>query len=135
LRERARGEEFLDRPDSDPRLTEQSFRFMRVVNRTGGGIRVVRRFLARELSGYRRQDGTVLDPPATATFHPAVTRWETPEITCTTCLTDHNPKALDMARKAVRADCGTIMMEANILSTGSQAIRYAIGSWSSPFHG
>ena len=49
LSQRARGSEFLDCPDSDPELTERSFRFIRFVNRAGGGIRVVRRFLEAEL--------------------------------------------------------------------------------------
>ena len=49
LSQRTHGSEFLDRPDSDPALTERSFRFIRFVNRAGGGLRVVRRFLAAEM--------------------------------------------------------------------------------------
>ena len=57
FKERARGSEFLDRPDADPRLVEQSYQFMKVVNRIGGGIRVVRSFLEQELSQSADADG------------------------------------------------------------------------------
>lgn len=46
--ERAQEEEFLDRPDCDPELAALSYRFMEMINRHFGGIRVVRRFLAAE---------------------------------------------------------------------------------------
>lgn len=43
---RARGEEFIDRPDCDPDLALRSYRFMQGINRRWGGIRTVRRFIA-----------------------------------------------------------------------------------------
>ena len=43
---RATATEFLDRPDCDPALAAASYRFMEMVNRRFGGIRLVRRFLA-----------------------------------------------------------------------------------------
>jgi Methyltransferase domain len=43
--------EFLDRPDCDPALAAESYRFMETVNCRFGGIRIVRRFLAAETSG------------------------------------------------------------------------------------
>lgn len=46
--ERAKEEEFLDRPDCDPELAAMSYRFMEMINRNFGGIRVVRQFLATE---------------------------------------------------------------------------------------
>ena len=48
---RATTPEFLDRPDCDPALAAASYRFMEMVNRRFGGIRVVRRFLAAETAG------------------------------------------------------------------------------------
>ncbi len=56
--ERAKGEEFLDRPDCDPELAAMSYRFMETINRNFGGIRVVRRFLAAEAA--RRTPGSPL---------------------------------------------------------------------------
>jgi ubiquinone/menaquinone biosynthesis C-methylase UbiE len=45
---RATATEFLDRPDCDPALAAASYRFMETINGHLGGIRTVRRFLARE---------------------------------------------------------------------------------------
>ncbi len=100
FRERARGSEFLDRPDADPRLVEQSYKFMKVVNRIGGGIRVVRRFLEHELGrGTRGTPVTVLDIGAGDCDIPlAVTRWADRRgyKVQFTCL-DHDPKAVELA--------------------------------------
>ncbi len=49
---RARGEEYLDRPDCDPALAAASYRFMARVNRWWGGTRAARRFLARVARGH-----------------------------------------------------------------------------------
>jgi 2-polyprenyl-3-methyl-5-hydroxy-6-metoxy-1,4-benzoquinol methylase len=134
MRERARGEEFLDRPDSDPRLTEQSFRLMRVVNRIGGGIGVVRKFLARELSSRPvHETATILDIGAGDCDIPlAVTRWagKRGHKLRFTCL-DHNLKALEMARNAVaRCACDTITVEkADIFEyRPAGEFDYAVGS-------
>jgi len=43
--------EFLDAADCDPQLASGSYRLMRLVNRFAGGTRVVKDFLAREISG------------------------------------------------------------------------------------
>lgn len=43
--------EFLDAADCDPKLASGSYRLMRLVNRFAGGTRVVKDFLAREISG------------------------------------------------------------------------------------
>jgi hypothetical protein len=112
FRERARGHEFLDRPDSEPRLVEQSYRFMHVVNRIGGGIRVVRRFLARELAAHPKgQSIRILDLGAADCDIPlAASRWARRhgyrvEFTCL----DHDTQATELARRALaRARCHTI---------------------------
>ena len=100
---RARGCEFLDRPDADPRLVEQGYKFMKVVNRIGGGTRVVRRFLAQELCGSTNGDTvTVLDIGAGDCDIPlAVTRWADKRGLKVqfTCL-DQNPKAIELAERA-----------------------------------
>jgi SAM-dependent methyltransferase len=105
FKERARGSEFLDRPDADPRLVEEGYRFMKVVNRLGGGIRVVRRFLAEEISKSPKDDPvTVLDIGAGDCDIPlSVARWAgrrgyQVQFTCL----DHDPKALELAERAVR---------------------------------
>lgn len=107
--QRARGSEFLDRPDADPRLVEQSYRFMRIVNRIGGGIRVVRSFLGRELSQSPTGDPvTVLDIGAADCDLPlAIARWAARrghriEFTCL----DHDPKAVELAERAVARQVG-----------------------------
>jgi len=74
---RATATEFLDRPDCDPALAAASYRFMEMVNRRFGGIRMVRRFLATESA--RRQAGgplRVLDIGSGSCDIPlAVSRW------------------------------------------------------------
>ena len=74
---RATATEFLDRPDCDPALAAASYRFMEMVNRRFGGIRIVRRFLATE--GARRHAGSplrVLDIGSGSCDIPlAVSRW------------------------------------------------------------
>jgi hypothetical protein len=74
---RATATEFLDRPDCDPALAAASYRFMEMVNRRFGGIRMVRRFLATE--GARRHVGgplRVLDIGSGSCDIPlAVSRW------------------------------------------------------------
>ena len=134
LKERARGEEFLDRPDSDPQLTQRSFRFIQFVNHIGGGIRVVRRFLARELSGLPAGATiTVLDLGGGDCDIPlAVTQWADKrgcrvEFTCT----DHNAQVLQMAKESLaRSRCNTIRLEQTDIFTyqPSAPFDYAVGS-------
>jgi len=134
LRERARGEEFLDRPDSEPELTQRSFRFIKFVNHIGGGIRVVRRFLARELSKLPAGTTiTVLDLGGGDCDIPlAVTRWASKrgyrvEFTCT----DHNPQVLQMAEESLaREGCDTVRLERTDIFTYEPAapFHYAVGS-------
>ncbi len=107
---------------------------MKVVNRIGGGIRVVRQFLAQELTGCpREQVVRILDIGAGDCDIPlAVTRWATErgykvEFT----YLDHNPKAIELARKAVaHAGCKTIGMERADIFTYQPAgeFDYAVGS-------
>jgi ubiquinone/menaquinone biosynthesis C-methylase UbiE len=134
LSQRARGSEFLDRPDSDPKLTERSFRFIRFVNRDGGGIRVVRRFLETEL---RRAPATdtvrLLDLGCGDCDIPlAVARWADArghrlEFTCI----DHNAEAIALARgRLAKSNSRNIKIEqADILSyQPANPFDYAIGS-------
>ena len=104
LEQRARGAEILDQPDGDPLLVERSYRLMRFVNRTGGGIHAVREFLARELSGFAAgKTVRVLDLGTGHCDIPlAVSRWAnrqgySVEFTCL----DHNGRAIEMAQKAM----------------------------------
>jgi hypothetical protein len=131
--QRARGSEFLDRPDADPRLVEQSYKFMRLVNRIGGGLRVVRRFLAQELS--RSAGGTVrvLDIGAADCDMPlAITRWaerrgHRVEFTCL----DHDAKAVELAqRRIARCNCDTVRaVQADIFTyRPAEPFDYAVGS-------
>jgi len=134
LRERARGVEFLDRPDSDPRLTQASFRFIKFVNHVGGGIRVVRRFLERELSNFPAgRSAKILDLGGGDCDIPlAITRWATErgysvEFTCT----DHNPQVLAMAQESLaRAQCKAIRLEQTDIFTYQppEEFDYALGS-------
>ncbi len=48
LDSRATSEEFLDQPDCSEALALASYKFMEMVNRRFGGIRVVRKFLETE---------------------------------------------------------------------------------------
>jgi hypothetical protein len=134
FRERARGEEFLDRPDSDPRLVEQSYEFMHLVNRIGGGIRVVRRFLAEELAAYPKgQTVRILDIGAADCDIPLViTQWAQQhghqvEFMCL----DQDTRATELARRTLaRARCGTIEVDkADVFTYQPQAaFDYAVGS-------
>lgn len=134
FRERARGEEFLDRPDSDPRLVETSYRFMHLVNRIGGGIRVVRRFLAEELADYPKGHTVrILDIGAADCHMPLViTQWAQQHGYQTefTCL-DQDTRATELAHeKLARARCGTIdVVKADAFTYEPQApFDYAMGS-------
>lgn len=133
LDERAREVELLDGPDADPRLTERSYRLMNFVNRTGGGTRVVRDFLARELAGSGTRRIRILDLGSGGAGIPLVlARWGNShdyelEFTCL----DHNPKAIELGRDAVkRAGIETISMcQADVFEyTPERAFDYAIGS-------
>jgi hypothetical protein len=134
LKERARGEEFLDRPDSDPRLTQESFRFIKFVNHAGGGIRVVRKFLERELAKLPAgQTVKILDLGGGDCEIPlAVTQWAmghgyNVQFTCT----DHNPQVLAMAQESIaRAHCEAIRLEQTDIFTYQPAEQfdYALGS-------
>jgi ubiquinone/menaquinone biosynthesis C-methylase UbiE len=132
--QRARGSEFLDRPDADPRLVEQSYKFMQVVNRIGGGIRVVRRFLAQELSkSTSGQTVTILDLGSGDCDIPlAVARWAglqgfKVEFTCL----DHDAKAVELAQREIaRCNCRAIkVLTADIfMYQPAGEFDYAIGS-------
>lgn len=132
--ERARGSEFLDRPDADPRLVEQGYKFMKVVNRIGGGIRVVRKFLEQELSQSADVAGpTVLDIGAGDCDIPlAITRWADThgyEVRFT-CL-DHDPKAVELAQDRIaRCHCRTIQaVQADVFTyRPADKFDYAMGS-------
>jgi hypothetical protein len=134
FKERARGSEFLDRPDADPRLVEESYRFMKVVNRIGGGIRVVRQFLAQELS--RTPDSspvTVLDIGAGDCDIPlAVTHWGDRRgyRVQFTCL-DHDPKAVALAQEQIaRCRCHSMQaVQADVFTyRPADPFDYALGS-------
>jgi len=134
FRERARGSEFLDRPDADPRLVEQSYKFMKVVNRIGGGIRVVRRFLAQELS--KSANGaavTVLDIGAGDCDIPlAAAQWADRRgyKVQFTCL-DHDPKAVELAQSQIaRCNCRTVQaVQADVFTyQPAEEFDYAVAS-------
>ena len=134
LRQRDSGSELLDRPDCAQPLVENSYRFMRFVNRIGGGARVVRRFLARELSASPTERPVrILDLGSGPCDIPlAVTRWAAErghriEFNCI----DHNARALDLARLALaRAGCSTIRLTRGDVFTHQPAEKYdyAVGS-------
>jgi hypothetical protein len=134
FKERARGEEFLDRPDSDPRLVETSYRFMHLVNRIGGGFRVVRRFLAEELANHPQgQTVRILDIGAADCDMPLViTQWarQHGHLVEFTCL-DQDTKATELAHeKLARARCTTIRVAKGDIFTYEPpaAFDYAMGS-------
>jgi len=134
FKERARGCEFLDRPDADPRLVEQSYRFMKTVNRIGGGIGVVRRFLAQGLSkSAHGRPLTVLDIGAGDCDIPlAVTRWANKrghEVRFT-CL-DHDAKAVELSqRRIAHCRCNTVQaVQADVFAyQPAEKFDYAMGS-------
>jgi 2-polyprenyl-3-methyl-5-hydroxy-6-metoxy-1,4-benzoquinol methylase len=134
FKERARGSEFLDRPDADPRLVEQGYKFMKVVNRIGGGIRVVRRFLEQELSRFGDADGpSILDIGAGDCDIPlAISRWADRQgyKVRFTCL-DHDPKAIELARGRIgHCHCGNIeAVQADVFTyQPANQFDYAMGS-------
>jgi hypothetical protein len=134
LTHRDSGTELLDRPDCDPVLAAKSYRFMSLVNRIGGGTRVVRRFLARELaSAPVSRTVRVLDfGSGTCDIPLAVARWAARhghqvEFTCI----EQNPRALDLAGQAVaRARCTRIKLVLGDVFTHQPAepYDYAVGS-------
>ena len=134
FKQRAHGQEFLDRPDSDPGLTQRSFQFIRFVNRTGGGIRVVREFLARELATFPAGQAVKIldlgggdcDIPLTVAQW-AAQRGYNVQFTCI----DHNAQALSMAKEALaHARCKAIRLELADIFTYQPAepFDYALGS-------
>jgi 2-polyprenyl-3-methyl-5-hydroxy-6-metoxy-1,4-benzoquinol methylase len=134
FRERARGSEFLDRPDADPRLVQEGYQFMKVVNRIGGGTRVVRRFLAHELSQSTRAGPlTVLDIGAGDCDIPlAVTRWarRRGHAIQFTCL-DHDAKAVELSqRRIAHCRCNTVQaVQADVfMYQPADKFDYAMGS-------
>ena len=135
--ERARGSEFLDRPDADPRLVEESYKFMEVVNRIGGGIRVVRKFLEQELSRSADAEATVLDIGAGDCDIPlAITRWAARQgyKVRFTCL-DHDPKAAELAQSRIaRCHCGTIRAVQGDVFTYRPADKFDYAMGSMTFH-
>ncbi len=134
LKERARGEELLDRPDSDPRLTQESFRFIKFVNRVGGGIRVVRKFLEHELPKFPAgQTVRILDLGGGDCSIPlAITQWAIQHAysVAFTCA-DYNPQVLAMAKESLaRAQCKAIRLEQTDIFTYQppEEFDYALGS-------
>jgi 2-polyprenyl-3-methyl-5-hydroxy-6-metoxy-1,4-benzoquinol methylase len=134
FKERARGSEFLDRPDADPRLVAEGYRFMKVVNRIGGGIRVVRRFLEHELSRSATAGPvSVLDIGAGDCDIPlAVARWadRRGHKVRFTCL-DHDPKALELSQSRIaRCHCNNVRaVQADIFTyQPTDTFDYAMGS-------
>ncbi len=134
FKERARGSEFLDRPDADPRLVEQGYKFMKLVNRIGGGIRVVRQFLEQELSQSADAEGpTILDIGAGDCDIPlALTRWADRRgyKVRFTCL-DHDPKAIELAQNRIACcRCRTIQaVQADVFTyQPADKFDYAMGS-------
>ncbi len=134
FRERARGSEFLDRPDADPWFVAESYRFMKVVNRIGGGIRVVRRFLESELSQAPRDAPvTVLDIGAGDCDIPlTVARWADRRgyKVRFTCL-DHDPKAVELSQsKIARCHCDNVQaVQADVFRyQPADKFDYAMGS-------
>jgi 2-polyprenyl-3-methyl-5-hydroxy-6-metoxy-1,4-benzoquinol methylase len=134
FKERARRSEFLDRPDADPRLVEQGYKFMKIVNRIGGGIRVVRKFLEQELSQSANANApTILDIGAGDCDIPlAITRWADSRgykvrFTCW----DHDPKAVELAQSRIaRCHCHTIeAVQADVFTyQPTDKFDYAMGS-------
>lgn len=109
FKERARESELPDHPDADPRLVEAGYRFMNTVNRVGGGIRVVRRFLEREVSASANgHPVTVLDigagdcAIALEVAHWAERRGLRVRFTCL----DHEAKAVELAQRAMTQRAG-----------------------------
>lgn len=139
LNRRARGSEFLDTPEANPRLVRRSYEFMRFVNRAGGGIRVVRKFLEREFatSSGGREPVRVLDLGAGDCDIPlAITRWASErghrvEFTCL----DHNATAFEEAReKVAQSDCRTITVEQADMFTYRPASEFDYAMGSMVFH-
>jgi hypothetical protein len=134
LRHRASETELLDRPDCDPPLAEKSYRFMRFVNRIGGGTRVVRHFLEEEMPKTPVQSPVrILDlGSGTCDIPLAITRWAVKrgypiEFTCI----EHNTQGLELARQALgRSGCRTIELTAGDLFTYQprHEYDYAVGS-------
>jgi 2-polyprenyl-3-methyl-5-hydroxy-6-metoxy-1,4-benzoquinol methylase len=107
---------------------------MKVVNRIGGGIRVVRRFLEQELGeGPSSAPTTILDIGAGDCDIPlAVTRWADRRgyKVRFTCL-DHDPKAVELAQSRIaRCRCGVVnVVQADVFTyQPSNAFDYAMGS-------
>jgi hypothetical protein len=101
FRHRAREQELTDAPDCDAQLARESYEFMKLANRRGGGTRLVLDFLERELAGASQgRTWRLLDLGAGCCDIPlAVARWarrrgHDVEITCV----DHNTHILELAR-------------------------------------
>ena len=131
---RASESELLDRPDCEQPLAERSYRFMRLVNRIGGGTRVVRRFLAKEISTASvKRPVRILDLGSGCGDIPlSVARWAAKhgrhvEFTCL----EHNAGALALARQGLAsARCNTIELTQGDLFTyrPGREYDYAVGS-------
>lgn len=126
--------EFLDAADCDPQLASCSYRFMRLVNRFAGGTRVVKNFLAREMSGCdRTQSIKVLDiGSGTCDIPLAITKWARKqcrriEFTCI----DTNETALKIASQNIEKsgfDSIELKHESILEFDCRQHFDYAIGS-------
>jgi hypothetical protein len=132
---RATATEFLDRPDCDPALAAASYRFMEMVNRRFGGIRVVRRFLAAE-TATRQTTGAplrVLDIGSGSCDIPlAVSRWAHARGLALdiTCLEPAGPAAeLARRRLAQAADPAVrLLPEDAFAHTPAEPYDYAVAS-------
>lgn len=131
--ERSRGTELLDRPEADARLVARSLRLMKLVNSAGGGTRVVRKFLAHELSRSDDRPARILDIGSGDGSIPlALIRWAQKhdyrlEFTCV----DHNLQAVKLAREAVkRAGVKAIVIEQADITEyhPNRPFDYAVGS-------
>ncbi|MBN1362164.1 MAG: methyltransferase domain-containing protein [Sedimentisphaerales bacterium] len=104
--ERARDVELLDRPDADRGLVERSYGFMKFANSAGGGTRVVRNFLARELARSNVRSARILDLGSGSAEIPlTLARWGAKhgyrlEFTCL----DHHAEALALAQEAAERE-------------------------------
>ena len=102
---RASESEFLDAKDCDPQLASISYTFMRLVNRFAGGTKVVKNFLAKEISRNEvRQPMRILDiGSGTCDIPLALTEWARKktwriEFTCL----EANETALIIAEENIR---------------------------------
>lgn len=126
--------EFLDAVDCDPQLASHSYSFMRLVNRFAGGTRVVKDFLAREISSNdQTRPIRILDiGSGTCDIPLAITKWALRkslkiEFTCI----ETNKTALKIASENIKkSDFNSIELKHESIFEFNcrQHFDYAIGS-------